>query len=202
MTQPRKLNFSNQDLRNRSFKGLDLTGADFSNSDIRGCDFTDTILIGANFEGVRTGESRRRSHTLIARAGGVAIAVTMAGAFVGFIAGVEAGSAAITATAAVAIAITKVEPGIVAGAIAGTAAVIGCNGLITFLGGDMLRGILLFLASGVILGLAAIIFFQAVAEIERLSITSFKNANLTNAKFTKVMIENTDFSGAIGWQKI
>jgi Pentapeptide repeats (8 copies) len=202
MTQPHNLNFSNQDLRNRSFKGVDLTGVDFSNSDIRGCDFSDTILIGANFERVRSGQSRRRSHTLIARAGGVAIAVTMAGALVGFIAGVEAGSAAITATAAVAIAITKVEAGIVAGAIAGAAAAIGCNGLITFLGGDLLRGILLFLASGIILGLAAIVFFQAVAEVEKFSLTSFKNANLTNAKFTEAMIEDTDFSGAIGWQKI
>ncbi|HLO52178.1 MAG TPA: pentapeptide repeat-containing protein [Kamptonema sp.] len=200
MAQSHKLNFSNQDLRNRCFKGVDLTGADFSGSDIRGCNFSKAILRGANFERVRCGQSRRRVSTLIARAGGVAIAVTMAGAFAGLIAGVDAGAAAVAGTAAVAVAITRVEAGIVAGAIAGAAAVIGANGIITFLGGDYVRGILLFLASGVILGLAAIVFFQAVAEVEKLSITSFKDADLTNAKFDEAMIEDTDFSGAIGWR--
>jgi uncharacterized protein YjbI with pentapeptide repeats len=201
MTQPRNLNFSNQDLRNRSFKGLDLAGADFSGSDIRGCNFTEAILRGANFQAVRSGESRRRVGTLIARAGGVAIAVTIAGAFVGFVGGAEAGSAALTATAAVAIAITKVEAGIVAGAIAGAAAVIGCNGIIAFLGGDSLKGILLFLASGIIFGLATIVFFQTIAEVESLSKTCFKGADLTNANFDEAMIEDTDFSGAIGWRQ-
>lgn len=60
MTKRRDLNWSNRDLRNRSFRGLDLKGADFSGSDIRGCNFSSALLTGANFEQVRTGITLRR----------------------------------------------------------------------------------------------------------------------------------------------
>lgn len=60
MTSDRSLNFTNKDLRNRSFKGLNLKGADFSKSDLRGCDFSGALLVGANFEGVRTGITFRQ----------------------------------------------------------------------------------------------------------------------------------------------
>jgi uncharacterized protein YjbI with pentapeptide repeats len=53
------LDFSNQDLRNRSFKdNQNLAGANFRNSDIRGCDFTNANLEGADFSGARAGRSR------------------------------------------------------------------------------------------------------------------------------------------------
>ena len=198
MTLPRNLNFANQDLRNRSFKGLDLSGANFSGCDIRGCNFTGAILRGANFQGVRTGQSRRRVRNLIARAGVTAVTVTTAGALTGLIGGADAGAVAVTGTAAAAIAATRGEAGIVAGAVAGAAAAIGASGIVTFLGGDTLRGIVLFLVSGVILGLTAIGFFIAVEEIEKLAVTSFRKADLTNAIFDAGAIIDADFSDARG----
>ena len=198
MTYPRNLNFANQDLRNRSFKGLDLSGANFSGCDIRGCNFTGAILRGANFQGVRTGQSRRRVRNLIARAGVTAVTVTTAGALTGLIGGADAGAVAVTGTAAAAIAATRGEAGIVAGSVAGAAAAIGASGIVTFLGGDTLRGIVLFLVSGVILGLTAIGFFIAVEEIEKLAVTSFRKADLTNAIFDAGAIIDADFSDARG----
>ncbi|MEG4026947.1 MULTISPECIES: pentapeptide repeat-containing protein [unclassified Microcoleus] len=198
MTQPRNLNFANQNLRNRSFKGLDLSGANFSGSDIRGCNFTGAILRGANFQGVRTGQSRRRVRNLIARAGVTAVTVTTAGALTGLIAGADAGAVAVAGTAATAIAVTRCEAGIVAGAVAGAAAAIGASGIVTFLSGDTIRGIVLFLVSGVILGLTAIGFFIAVEQIEKLSITSFRKADLTDAVFDQGALLDADFSDARG----
>jgi uncharacterized protein YjbI with pentapeptide repeats len=198
MTQSRNLNFANQDLRNCSFKGLDLSGANFSGCDIRGCNFTGAILRGANFQGVRTGQSRRRVRNLIARAGVTAVTVTTAGALTGLIGGADAGAVAVTGTAATAIAVTRGEAGIVAGSVAGAAAAIGASGIVTFLGGDTLRGIVLFLVSGVILGLTAIGFFIAVEEIEKLAVTSFRKADLTNAVFDAGAIIDADFSDARG----
>ncbi|MEG3967392.1 pentapeptide repeat-containing protein [Microcoleus sp. T2B6] len=198
MTLPRNLNFANQNLRNRSFKGLDLSGANFSGCDIRGCNFTGAILRGANFQGVRTGQSRRRVRNLIARAGVTAVTVTTAGALIGLIAGADAGAVAVAGTAATAIAATRCEAGIVAGAVAGAAAAIGASGIVTFLGGDTLRGIVLFLVSGVILGLTAIGFFIAVEQIEKLSITSFRKADLTDAVFDRGAVLDADFSDARG----
>jgi uncharacterized protein YjbI with pentapeptide repeats len=198
MTLPRNLNFANQDLRNRSFKGLDLSGANFSGCDIRGCNFTGAILRGANFQGVRTGQSRRRVKNLIARAGVTAVTVTTAGALTGLIGGADAGAVAVTGTAATAIAVTRGEAGIVAGAVAGAAAAIGASGIVTFLGGDTLRGIVLFLVSGVILGLTAIGFFIAVEEIEKLAVTSFRKADLTDAVFDAGAIIDADFSDTRG----
>src|SRR4028118_233500 len=228
MTLPRNLNFANQDLRNRSFKGLDLSGANFSGCDIRGCNFTGAILRGANFQGVRTGQSRRRVRNLIARAGVTAVTVTTAGALTGLIGGADAGAVAgtgtgdagvagtwggagivrgggadagagaVTGTAAAAIAATRGEAGIVAGSVAGAAAAIGASGIVTFWGGDTLRGVVLFLVSGVILGLSGIGFFIAVEEIEKLSVTSFRKADLTDAVFDAGAIIDADFSDARG----
>ncbi|MEG3988011.1 pentapeptide repeat-containing protein [Microcoleus sp. S28C3] len=198
MTLPRNLNFANQNLRNRSFKGLDLSGANFSGCDIRGCNFTGAILRGANFQGVRTGQSRRRVRNLIARAGVTAVTVTTAGALTGLIGGADAGAVAVAGTAATAIAATRGEAGIVAGAVAGAAAAIGASGIVTFFGGDTIRGIVLFLVSGVILGLTAIGFFIAVEEIEKLSVTSFRKADLTDAVFDPGAVIDADFSDARG----
>ena len=49
------LDFSGQNLRNRSFRRRDLSRANFTNADIRGCDFRQACLVGANFAGVRAG---------------------------------------------------------------------------------------------------------------------------------------------------
>lgn len=198
MTQSGNLNFSNQNLRNRSFKGLDLSGANFSSCDIRGCNFTGAILRGANFQGARMGQSRRRVRILIARAGVTAVSVTLAGALMGLIGGADAGAAAVVAVAATAIAATRAEAGIVAGAVAGAAAAIGASGIVIFFGGDAIRGIVLILVSGVMLGLTAIGFFIAVEEIEKLSVTSFRKADVTDAIFDLSAMLNADFSDARG----
>jgi uncharacterized protein YjbI with pentapeptide repeats len=55
------LDFSNQDLRNRSFKGRDLAGADFRKADIRGCDFRNANLEGADFSGAIVGQSGKQT---------------------------------------------------------------------------------------------------------------------------------------------
>ena len=198
MTQSVNLNFSNQNLRNRSFKGLDLSGANFSGSDIRGCNFTGAILRGANFQGARMGQSRRRMKSLIARAGVIAVSVTLAGAAIGLIGGADAGAVAVLVVAATAIAATRAEVGIVAGAVAGAAGAIGVSGIVTVFGGDAIRGIVLILVSGVMLGLTAIGFFIAVEQIEKLSVTSFRKADVTDAIFDESAMLNADFSDARG----
>jgi uncharacterized protein YjbI with pentapeptide repeats len=93
MTQP--LDFSNQDLRNRSFKGQNLAGANFRKADIRGCDFSKANLEGADFSGVTAGQSGKQIFVEVAAgafAGAVAVKVTLvAGGFVGGFAGAFAG---------------------------------------------------------------------------------------------------------------
>ncbi|UBF27931.1 pentapeptide repeat-containing protein [Kovacikia minuta CCNUW1] len=71
MTENQRLDFANQDLRNRSFKGKHLQGANFRGADIRGCNFSHALLIDANFERVRTGQTRRQLLVLVS----VAVAV-------------------------------------------------------------------------------------------------------------------------------
>ncbi|MGF1515558.1 MAG: pentapeptide repeat-containing protein [Elainellaceae cyanobacterium] len=51
--------FSNQNLRGRSFKRQDLAGADFRGADIRGTDFSRAMLRQANFTGARAGLQKR-----------------------------------------------------------------------------------------------------------------------------------------------
>jgi hypothetical protein len=62
-------NFSNRDLRNRSFRGQPLNGVDFSGSDLRGCDFSQAQLVGANFAGVKIGPTTRQTTISILIAG-------------------------------------------------------------------------------------------------------------------------------------
>ncbi|KAB8315331.1 hypothetical protein SD81_032645 [Tolypothrix campylonemoides VB511288] len=71
--------FSNQNLRGRSFKGENLTGANFSYADIRGADFTNAQLKGANFTGVTAGLQRRWTMALL-------IVAWLLSALLGFIA--------------------------------------------------------------------------------------------------------------------
>jgi Pentapeptide repeats (8 copies) len=54
------MDFSHQDLRDRSFKGQDLTNANFQGADLRGCDFSHAQLTGANFQNIRTGSTLKQ----------------------------------------------------------------------------------------------------------------------------------------------
>jgi uncharacterized protein YjbI with pentapeptide repeats len=71
------LNFTNQDLRDRSFKGKNLVGADFSGADIRGCNFSYSQLQSANFAKVLAGRSQRQN--LIVSFTALAMALMSAG---------------------------------------------------------------------------------------------------------------------------
>jgi Pentapeptide repeats (8 copies) len=54
------VDFSHQDLRDRSFKGQDLIGANFDGADLRGCDFSHAQLTRANFQNIRTGRTLKQ----------------------------------------------------------------------------------------------------------------------------------------------
>lgn len=57
--------FSNRNLRDRSFRGRNLQKANFSGCDLRGCDFSNAQLQGANFQNIKAGRSPTKLVTLI-----------------------------------------------------------------------------------------------------------------------------------------
>ncbi|MEM6754961.1 MAG: pentapeptide repeat-containing protein, partial [Cyanobacteria bacterium P01_C01_bin.38] len=59
------IQFSGQNLQNRSFRGQNLTGANFSKADIRGANFSNTILKDANFSNAIGGLPTKWLVTLI-----------------------------------------------------------------------------------------------------------------------------------------
>ena len=134
-----------------------------------------------------------RLGTLIVRCAGAAIAVTIASAFASFVAGGMAGVAALIGTGVVAVAITNAENEIIAAVLTGTSAVIASSGIISFFSGNIVKALLLFLCSGIVFGLAIILFFQVVIKLEKLSKTSFEDANLTNAIFDEAIIKDSNF---------
>ena len=60
--------YSNQDLRGRSFRDADLDGADFTGADLRGADFSNSSLIKADFTDARFGIRRIASVILLGAA--------------------------------------------------------------------------------------------------------------------------------------
>lgn len=74
--------FSNQNLRGRSFKGQYLEGANFSRADIRGANFTNANLTGANFSDAQAG---LQSHQIDNWRIKLYLLSIMAGAFLGVI---------------------------------------------------------------------------------------------------------------------
>jgi Pentapeptide repeats (8 copies) len=73
MSTPERTNFSDQPLRDRSFRRQMLRGAVFCNADIRGCDFSGADLTGANFAGAIAGQTLRQRIVWVS----VAIAVLL-----------------------------------------------------------------------------------------------------------------------------
>jgi hypothetical protein len=49
------------------------------------------------------------------------------------------------------------------------------------------------------IGLTVAIANQVIVELQSFAGTSFRGANLTNAKFTEATLHHTDFTGTIGW---
>jgi uncharacterized protein YjbI with pentapeptide repeats len=199
MTQP--LDFSNQDLRNRSFKGRkDLAGADFRKADIRGCNFSGANLEGANFSGLTSGQSGQQIF--------IAFAFAFAGAFAGGLvfglviagAGVGAFMGAFTFGFGFAGAFGFGFAGAVAGAGAVTFVfvfvIMFMVGFLEFAKGNILGGIGYSLVALFSLFLSYILLKQALEEIRNMTGTSFKETELTNTKFTGAILNNCDFTDA------
>lgn len=74
-------NFSQKNLRGRSFKGQDLSQADFSSADIRGANFTNALLIGANFSNAKAGLKLSWAIGLVL---GIMLLAVLAGVMLGY----------------------------------------------------------------------------------------------------------------------
>ena len=201
MTQP--LDFSNQDLRDRSFKGRqDLAGANFRKADIRGCDFSKANLEEADFSGVTAGLSRKQ--TFIAVACVVAVAGAVVGALVGAGEVAFAGAVVFTVTFTYAVA----GAGAFVNAVAGLGGVsfslmwavmfafAGVIAGVEFANGNILGGIgFLFFALACI-SLAYMFLMEAIKKFRNETGTSFKGATLTESKFMAAILNNCDFTDA------
>lgn len=271
---PQPLKFTNQDLRNCSFRGQILNGADFSGSDIRGCDFSNALLRGASFEKVTAGHLPGKTIfeaiTILIVAPIVFYAVSMMvfgvidrtpedplwvygvalffsldiaavssavisstnkpvtrqiatiicaltnGAILGFFYGGAVGGGQ-NATIAIASAVIGaiftasisfyIKDEVVTTALVTAGAVAGYG--VTFLTSsrasnllstqNLLGGLLFAIVSLMFGFLTVISLIYIVKKITRRRATSFRSADLTNAKFTDAKLGNSDFYGAMGY---
>ncbi|BAY09911.1 pentapeptide repeat-containing protein [Calothrix sp. NIES-2098] len=214
------LNYSNQILRDRSFKGQDLSGADFSGSDLRGCNFTGATLIGANFQYARTGQSDRQVRMLVASTiispvvlcGCVALFVYLSSLFLSdrafnFLVGalpVLGFLAEIFLRDSIAFNFPQTTTFFGIGAIAILFAVMVALtvglALIGFSGFDNGSGAqgFFFLIMAVVSAIVTFRIFQwTIQSIKSHPGTSFRKANLTDTDFSYSELENTDFSLAV-----
>lgn len=74
-------NFSQKNLRGRSFKGQDLSQADFRGADIRGANFTNALLIGADFSNAKAGLKLSWAIGLVL---GIMLLAVLAGVMLGY----------------------------------------------------------------------------------------------------------------------
>ena len=202
---PQPLDFSNQDLRDRSFKGQDLAGANFRKADIRGCNFSNANLEGADFSGVIAGQSGKQ------------ILIAFSGAFSGVGAGVGASAFAILGAGASAFAffLIFVFLGAFLGAFAGTfldsflgafsTAILGAGSAVfstaavfssvgVFAQGNIFVGIGYSLVVLFFLRLSYVSLMVAFEEIRKATGTSFKGAMLPKTKFMAAILNNCDFT--------
>ncbi|XHX75760.1 MAG: pentapeptide repeat-containing protein [Stenomitos frigidus ULC029] len=201
MPQPQRLDYRNRDLRNQSFRSKDLTGADLSGADIRGCDFSAATLTGANFQQVRTGQSRKQFIIQLVRVVGSAVGGAVSGAVaVSFASAIAVPFAVAVAFAVIvgdgisftgAVVFAVVSSGAVIVAIHGTTFAISAFGK-----GAIAEG-LVYTELSVLLTSFALYFFRELFQtIRNTPGTIFKGANLTYAKFDQVSIQSADFSDA------
>ena len=210
MTQP--LDFSNQDLRNRSFKGRqDLAGANFQKADIRGCDFSKANLKGADFSEIKAGRSGKQIFITLL----ITLMVTVTGAYTGMNVGSDEvslfrmGSGAFMGASSIIVSSVVLDARI--GAFWGTSRVafwgtsIGATwGFGTYLGALTIKELSKSnTVSVILLSLLALVFFWATyfafklafEDIQNETGTSFKESILTNAKFTYAILKNCEFTG-------
>ena len=198
MTQP--LDFSNQDLRNRSFKGRkDLAGAIFRNADIRGCDFSDANLEGADFSGVTAGQSGKQ----IFISGLFVVVFTVL--FIFALAGAAVGKFVVAVTFAFVlggrsmIGITGtfrngINFAIMALVLLGFGFAILFTGVVAeFSNSNFIGGIFYSFITMVFFGVSYIFLQISLKEIKNATGTSFNTAILTRGKFTSAVLKNCDF---------
>ena len=211
MTQP--LDFSNQDLRDRSFKGQNLAGANFRKADIRGCDFSNANLEGADFSGVRAGQSRKQIFIAFAIVMAIVIVSTVIGEIAGALGlggitdvisgGVGGGITGILLSFGVGANEGELgDGGLLAGAgkilVALPFAVMGIftgiNSITSFIKGYPISGVTSILFSLSVSFAAYLILRTAFKEIKNGTGTSFKESILISAKFTSAILGNCDFT--------
>ncbi len=193
MTQP--LDFSNQDLRDRSFKGQNLAGANFRKSDIRGCDFSKANLEGADFSGVTSGKSRKHIFTMFAGSVAAGLMVAIVSATYADITGVFAFLFAIIG-AFVFVFKYSIAVGLML-TFGFAFLVVLLTAVLTFRSGNFLGGIVYLLVSLYLFFMGYMLFIRAVEEIRNMTGTSFKETELTNTKFTGAILNNCDFTDAL-----
>ncbi|MDX2255415.1 MAG: pentapeptide repeat-containing protein [Pseudanabaenaceae cyanobacterium bins.39] len=192
---PQLPDFSNQDLRNRSFRGQDLAGANFRKADIRGCDFSNANLEGADFSGVTAGQSHKQAFTPIAIATAFAFVGVGRGGFVGVFAGTFV---------AMAIAVapytsdTDVESllkiGLSLPICSAFLALISVIAGAEIAEGNIINGISIFLSLLLMIFFLYVILRQAY-EQDAIG-TFFKKAELTNSKFANAALKSCNFMEA------
>ncbi len=176
-------NFSGSNLEGATFRNSILRNADFSGANIRGCDFSGAILSRANFENAQSGISKKRFSGLLFGALGMAAFVGMPES--GFVS-VDNSSSSQSAS------------------IPFVAAMYSLAGSILFLlsGYHLFRSneealILPNIALSLVLLIVCLLSLKAFINfLQQSSSTSFKDSNLSEAKFDNAVLKNTDFSGA------
>jgi uncharacterized protein YjbI with pentapeptide repeats len=169
-----------QDLRNRSFRALNCEGWDFSGRDIRGCDFRNANLKGADFSHAIAGASLKQKVRNLSIA--IALILGSIAAFVGSFAFIFAFVFAIVGTGV---------------------------GIFQFLGVRINAIFIAALVASVIAIFDAIIFvlvgaiiLSSVFEVRLSDLhrgfqnncgTDFRNANLTDANFSHVILDHCRF---------
>jgi uncharacterized protein YjbI with pentapeptide repeats len=175
-------NFSGSNLEGATFRHSILRNADFSGANIRGCDFSGAMVSKANFENAQLGISEKRFSELLFGALGMAAFLGIPGG------GVNVDNSSPSQSASVPF----------------LAAMYSLAGSILFL----LSGYRLFksneeafilpnIALSLVLLIACFLSLKVfISFLQQSSSTSFKNSNLSEAKFNNAVLKNTDFSGA------
>jgi uncharacterized protein YjbI with pentapeptide repeats len=196
--------FSHKNLRGRNFKGQDLTGANFMGADIRGADFTNAILIEADFTRAKAGLQRRRTIFLVTISLFLSLISGLMSALAGFWVAVFftpdnikqytifPGVVVLIVVAIFFIATIRQGIGTAAGAV-----VVAVAGAVAVVAAGAAAGLGIYIAWRALAGDEKHAFVRKIAiAFATTGGTSFRNADLTDANFTKATLKSTDFRTA------
>ena len=203
------LDFSGKNLRGKNFKGQDLAEANFRDADIRGANFSHAYLARANFQNAKAGIQQTLkvailvSVLLVSVLSGLALATAVDAILqlgpvpvnVLVISWFGISVVAILCTMAVALATAE------AGMIQGNASIAAIA--LAALIGSRFTPASLMVVLGTYIGWQAIRNNPKYSFIQKIVVlltsargTSFYNADLTDADFTRATLKNTDLRGA------